>query len=91
MICDVATNLWHFRLVHHSRNTEEKQWNETIKVAVTNATRVFKQDWNLAVLYNLQHQNDIEAHFAKLFGFLQRAGEKTAPEVAVVRCAGLHV
>ena len=54
-----------FRLVHHTRNTNEKQWNETVVFAMQGIIRVFRTFF--PIVSSLNGFNDSWAQLLKLF------------------------
>jgi hypothetical protein len=68
-----------FRLVHHSRNTAGKQWNETLSLALGGVVRVYKLFFS-----SLKSIPSFEVAWTKLFDQLVHFIAQDGYEVSTV-------
>lgn len=73
-----ASNLGN-RLVHHTRNTNEKQWNETVVFAMQGIIRVFR-----TFFPTLSALDDFSKHWAQLLSFFETFAGSKSVEVSKV-------
>lgn len=66
-------------LVHHTRNTSAKQWNETRVIALEGVLRIFKT----FIASLARDLNDITSHWKKLMGYITLYWDSDNIEIAL--------
>lgn len=72
-------------LVHHSRNTAQKQWDETLVLVLGGTSRLFK-----SYMKNFQSLNDFKNQWTTLLAFIGESIVNGSKEVSLAAIASLN-